>query len=54
MSSPMFEMPDHFAIPVDINGDGPADPEDTVALVCVCAQGRLCPILGEFAWKPAD
>lgn len=36
VSTPMFDIPDHFPIPVDVLGRGPAAPEDTVAEVCWC------------------
>lgn len=36
MSSPMYDLPEHFPIPIDANGDGPADSRDTVGLGCSC------------------
>jgi hypothetical protein len=36
MSTPMWDMPDHLAIPVDELGNGPADEADTVATACWC------------------
>lgn len=39
MASPMFEIPEHLPIPVDKNGDGPADPASTVAWACWCGLG---------------
>jgi hypothetical protein len=35
----MWDLPDHLAMPVDERGDGPAEPEDTVRIVCSC--GRI-------------
>ena len=39
MSSPMFDLPEHFPIPVDENGDGPV-PYDEVPdrIVCWCGK----------------
>lgn len=36
MCSPMPELPEHFPIPINGNGDGPAAPSETVAVVCWC------------------
>jgi hypothetical protein len=30
----MWDLPEHLAMPGDANGDGPADPEGTVRIVC--------------------
>ncbi len=32
----MYEMPKHLPMPVDAAGNGPASPEDMVAIVCWC------------------
>lgn len=34
MSSPMVDLPFCVPIPVDADGNGPADDQDTVAVVC--------------------
>lgn len=36
MSTPMYDMPEHLMMAVNENGQGPADPEETVAFVCWC------------------
>lgn len=36
MSTPMEEVPEHVMIPVDINDEGPAEPENTVRWLCWC------------------
>lgn len=36
MSSPMYDLPEHFLIPVNKDGDGPAEEQDTVDYVCAC------------------
>lgn len=36
MSTPMAEVPEHVMIPLDVNDQGPADPEDTVRWACWC------------------
>lgn len=37
MSSPMFEIPEHFPIDVNEKGEGPeTDPDKVVAVVCWC------------------
>lgn len=32
----MFDLPEHLPLPVNAQGQGPADPDDTVAVVCWC------------------
>lgn len=41
MSTPMFETPKHHPIEVNARGQGPAEPEETVAIVCWCGD-RAC------------
>lgn len=36
MSSPMFDMPEHFPIDVDADGRGPAFGDDIADTVCWC------------------
>jgi hypothetical protein len=36
MSTPMHDTPEHFPIPVDRDGNGPASLDDTVKVVCWC------------------
>lgn len=36
MSTPMWEVPDHFPIDVDAAGHGPAEGGEVVARVCWC------------------
>ena len=43
MSTPMWEMPDHWLLPVDLSGDGPADFETAVRWACVCDVPADCP-----------
>ena len=38
MSAPMFDLPEHLAMPVDKNGDGPADGADIYRIVCWCGK----------------
>jgi hypothetical protein len=40
MATPMFDMPVHLLIPVDENGDGPAD--DSLAVAWECVGDRDC------------
>lgn len=44
MCSPMPDLPEHCPIPIDAQGRGPADPDDTVAIVCWCGAPE-CPEL---------
>lgn len=41
MSTPMFDTPKHYPIEVNAAGQGPAEPEETVAIVCWCGD-RTC------------
>ncbi len=34
MSSPMYEIPEHFPMEVDEDGQGPVDPQDAAATIC--------------------
>jgi hypothetical protein len=45
MSTPMYETPEHFRIPVDKDDNGPSDPEDTVRWVCWCRDTDHCQVL---------
>lgn len=36
MCSPMFGLPEHLMIPVDINGDGPAEGKEIDHYECWC------------------
>lgn len=36
MSSPMYEIPEHFPMPLNADGQGPAEPAETVRVVCWC------------------
>lgn len=36
MSSPMSDLPEHYPINVNINGDGPAFGRDIARTVCWC------------------
>lgn len=38
MGSPMFDLPEHFPIEIDINGNGPADSDEAVATICWCGE----------------
>lgn len=38
MSTPMFDMPEHCEMPINADGVGPADPEETVSIVCWCGE----------------
>lgn len=40
MTSPMFELPDHLPMPVNVNGQGPADEDEAVATVCWCGNEK--------------
>lgn len=42
MCSPMFELPEHLLIPVDADGNGPAEPENTAREACWCGD-NTCP-----------
>ena len=45
MSTPMYELPEHWYVSVDAFGGGPAEPDLTVAYACVCGadQCSVCP-----------
>lgn len=34
MSSPLSDLPDHMPMPVDADGNGPANPDDTESVIC--------------------
>lgn len=34
----MYDVPDHFPIDVNADGDGPARPDEAVATVCWCGR----------------
>jgi len=45
MSTPMWEMPDHWLLPVNIDGDGPADADHAVRWACACDNRDHCPYM---------
>ena len=45
MCSPMFELPEHFPIPVNVDGQGPTNTDEAVRIVCWCANGENCQIV---------
>lgn len=45
MSTPMYDVPEHFPIPVNKDGQGPAEPDEAVALVCWCPKSVNCPVI---------
>lgn len=36
MSTPMWDMPDHFPMPVNADGDGPCSIEELDRVICWC------------------
>lgn len=52
MSTPMFDVPEHFPIEVDANGQGPvAHDEEAYGLQCWCSAGPLCPIIAAKVYE---
>jgi hypothetical protein len=47
MSTPMFELPDHFPIPVNADGDGPALDGEAVLTVCWCGNPNCMKFYGK-------
>lgn len=43
MSTPMFDVPEHLMIPVNKDGQGPADENETVGMACWCGGKEDCP-----------
>ena len=35
---PDSDLPQHVPMPINADGDGPADPDETVGVVCWCGQ----------------
>ena len=36
MSTPMFDMPEHFPMPINAEGNGPAEAYEAIGTVCWC------------------
>lgn len=41
----MWEMPDHWLIPVNFVGDGPVDDDEAVRWACACSDRIHCPYM---------
>lgn len=41
----MYELPEHMASPINLEGEGPADPDEAVLMACWCADGVLCEVV---------
>lgn len=41
----MWDVPEHFPIDVNANGEGPAEPHERVRTVCWCPLGDRCPVI---------
>lgn len=48
MSSPMWDLPDHFMIPVNADGDGPVDEADADHWACWGCDGVDCPAAADL------
>lgn len=46
MSTPMYDLPEHLLMGLNVNGDGPVDEDDPEFLEwgCWCDQGARCPV----------
>lgn len=40
MCSPMYELPEHLMIAVNVNGDGPAEGDDVAGYACWCGDNN--------------
>ena len=52
MSSPMYDLPDHFPIPCNADGEGPVPDDEADHIECWCVLGRACPTLSEKEISP--
>lgn len=47
MTSPMFDLPEHFPMPVNADGDGPAEKDEFDHLECWCGDSS-CQLYLEY------
>lgn len=49
MSTPMYDIPEHFPIEVNSKGQGPADHNEAVLTVCWCGDSNCTKFYGREA-----